>query len=334
VQNIDRSGIDPKWERSWTRIYRNHLKAEEAHGARFRGSLEEYVAKGTIAADEESSRRYPTEPVAPPHKNWETPFLAIMRGNFPLVAFEDKSLSQGKFDTQTAQHVFASFYTFAMVRFNIHGLFPTRYGGRRLQRLSLTDTAFTALGVIIGCRREALRIAQMQLAAIRKNYYYDRNQYPIFQFVLRILASYLGEIPPALEGTAEREPIFQALFDLWRVRDPDILIPFCLAACDFHTHRVKTHGRKEMYEFNNRLWSRTPFEILLLFKLRQMIGLENPQIDHPLMNSPLGVLPPEVGFEPDDLLSRVRERMMADGYDEDKIYAAICSPEDIGDSAT
>ena len=67
-------------------------------------------------------------------------------------------------------------------------------------------------------------------------------------------------------------------------------------------------------------WARTPIEILLLFKLRQLIGLQNPVLDHPLMNSPLGVLPSEVVFEPDDIIRRVRDRMREDGYDEMEIY--------------
>jgi hypothetical protein len=88
-----------------------------------------------------------------------------------------------------------------------------------------------------------------------------------------------------------------------------------LAACDEHTWRF-------VDEFNS--WSRLPVEILLLFKLRQKLGLSNPALDHPLMNTPLGSLPDEVPYAPDDLIARVLARMSRDHYDEESICRAIC----------
>ena len=92
-----------------------------------------------------------------------------------------------------------------------------------------------------------------------------------------------------------------------------------LAACDFHTHRFKIGKGKDFYEFENGDWTRTPFEILLVFKLRQKLGLKNPKLDHPLMNTALGELPPEVPFEP--MIGYAgAARMVREGYDEDTIY--------------
>jgi len=64
-----------------------------------------------------------------------------------------------------------------------------------------------------------------------------------------------------------------------------------------------------------------PIEILLLFKLRQFLGLQNPALEHPIMNPPFDILPANVAFEPDDLIRRVRERMIQDGYDEAQVLA-------------
>jgi hypothetical protein len=148
--------------------------------------------------------------------------------------------------------------------------------------------------------------------------------------MVRILADYLGESPRPLTGEPLAEPITNALFDLWREPDPDALVSVCLAACDFHTQRCRISGDFDFFEFSNSFWNRTPIEILLLFKLRQLLGLQNPKIDHPIMNTPLGKLPEQVvsfseianGPEGEnDLLCRVRRRMMQDGFDEEEVYA-------------
>ena len=64
--------------------------------------------------------------------------------------------------------------------------------------------------------------------------------------------------------------------------------------------------------------------MLRVFKFRQLLGLENPKIDHPLMTSPLGKHPDEVGFMPDELIARVRSRMAQEGYDEQGLIAECC----------
>jgi hypothetical protein len=66
---------------------------------------------------------------------------------------------------------------------------------------------------------------------------------------------------------------------------------------------------------------RVPIEILLVFKLRSLIGLQNPHLEHPIMDTAFGILPPEIGFQPDLLTARVRARMSQDGYDEAEIVS-------------
>lgn len=138
-------------------------------------------------------------------------------------------------------------------------------------------------------------------------------------FMLRLLADYFGAPPYPLGTKGRSEPIFLALFDVWRHPDPEVLAPACLAALDFHTWRW-AHK-----EWGPEFWHYHPIEILLLFRLRKDLGLTNPVLDHPLMNTPLGVLPEEVPCDPaeDDLLRRVRARMEQDGFDEAAILASV-----------
>lgn len=204
---------------------------------------------------------------------------------------------------------------------------PKRRNGEHMRFLSMDSVIFTALGVVIGNRREAFQLARLQIMAYHLKWYTagDMTEYPVFHFMLRILADYLKEPSIALQGAALKEPISNALFDLWRDPNTDVLIPVALAACDMHTWRTLPDGVKNFNEFSNGECTNTPIEILLLFKLRQLSGLHNPQLDHPLMNTPLGQLPDEVPFQPDDLIQRVRTRMESEGFDEVAIATEILS---------
>lgn len=319
---VDMPGVDPKWERSWKRIARNSEEALATHGPAYVTDLEEYVRDGFVAAALKIQGNL--DPVTPPYRGWESSYVSGGMAAGGLHPFElEKRGMGGVFDARIAAHAFAASYTGQMIELDRHEKFPQRFSGRTLQMMLMRETVFAALGVIIGSDKEAFRLARMQLAAFRKGYFGDKRYYPIFNFVLRVLADYLGEQPLVLEGEALTEPIFNALFDVWRHPDPEAFTHIALAACDFHTHRCKTGNARHFYEFEERQWTRTPFEILLIFKLRQKLGLQNPRLDHPLMTTALGVLPPEVPFEPDELVARVRARMVREGYDEDAIYQAV-----------
>lgn len=322
MTTIERLGVDKKWSKSWNSVLRNGIEVQNLHEPLNLEHLEYYVQNG-ITPNKLSSPA--SREIVPPPKNWErslNSYLSMYEG-MRFFECEMHGMEGVLFDVVSAQRAFTSAYTAEMIILQRHNKFPTRFPGRILQMMYYSVLPFTALGVVIGCKEEAFRLARMQLLAYKKGYYLDKRDYPIYQFIFRILADYLNEPPHVLEGEALADPIFNALFALWREPDADALVPVYLAACDFHTHRCKPGDKMHFYEFENGLWERTPIEILLLFKLRQLIGLQNPQLDHPLMNTPLGVLPEEVAFEPDDLIKRVRARMMQDGYDEQEIYEAF-----------
>ena len=173
----------------------------------------------------------------------------------------------------------------------------------------------TALGVLLGVE-EAHRLARLQAKAHRAGWFFDAAYYPIFTFMLRLLADALEADPVMLRGESAAEPVFQALFDAWRTPDPHHIQQLCLAACDVHTRRCHASTGDSFHEFYDGYWVSTPIEIMLMFKLRHRLGLANPRLDHPLMDTPTATLPREVGFQPDPLIVRVRERMRKQGYDE------------------
>ena len=312
---IDRPGVDPRWLKSWKAERRANLERCRVRDPEVVHELEHYALHGTLF-DNPDERFADLEP---PVMLWESIDFqrsTAVRGYLSLLTLEIEGMDGRPFDSQAALRAFSAIYTHQMVVLFRGNMLPIRFKKDVPQDLQLTEVPYTALGVVIGCKEQAFRLARMQIAAYQKGYYYDKGEYPIFVFMLRILADYLGEPPLVLEGEPLAEPIFNALFKLWRTEDPNALVDICLAACDYHTRRCRGY-----FEFYDGAWTRTPIEILLLFKLRQLLGLQNPQLDHPLMNSPLGVLPEEVAFEPDDLMKRVHARMAQNRYDEEFIYA-------------
>lgn len=319
MNTIERPGIHPKWEKQWKRIRRDSDDWLISNDARVDKALEHYTCNGYVPDDINSHLQGITE-----YAKWESylEFDLSIYGYMRWYEQEKRGMEGKPFDSALTLNAFSAMYTFEMINLFRHAMFPQRSEGNILQCMGLKMLPFTALGVIVGCKKEAFNLARLQLRAYRKGYYtpFDRDKYPIFHFMLRLLADYLGEPPLVLEGELLAEPIFPRLFDLWHEHAADTLLPVCLAACDFHTHRWSAMGND--YLTNEFSWGNfvyTPIEILLLFKLRQSIGLSNPVVDHPLMNTPLGVLPEEVAFEPGDLIKRVRARMMQDGYNESTI---------------
>lgn len=327
MTTVERPGINPKWEHRWKKLKRNGKGWMESSDPGNLRNLEEYIRDGIIQEEIESNNRYPIDEVDPPREKWESSHLQnSLRWHALVRAFEfELKGMDGVWDSNLAMRAFAASYTAQMSDLYLHRQFPSRFEGRELSMMPMRNVAFTALGIVLGCKEEALRLARMQLVAYKTGYFItERERYPIFTFILRILADYLDEPPLELEGEPLAEPVMQALFDAWRTPEPEALIDVCLAACDYHTQRCKNGNAKNFYEFESFNWTQTPIEILLLFKLRQLLGLQNPRLDHPLMNTVLGTLPEEIPFQPDDMISRVRARMQQDGYDEDKIYQFVC----------
>lgn len=183
----------------------------------------------------------------------------------------------------------------------------------------------TGIAFVVGHRREAERQARMSVEAYRQGHY-DSHTFPIYHLLLRVWADWLDIEPPEWGRGAEQEPILNEWFAHWREPDPQVLAPYLINACDFHTQRCRLtkNGANDWYEFEPRKYHRFPVEILVIFRIRHWLGLANPKLDHPLMDSLLGELPPEMEPEMDDLTRRVHERARSQGFDEDEIYRMYC----------
>lgn len=276
---------------------------------------EYYVLNG------KGSPRKSFDEVNPAYREWELAYLDLPLRCFAevcLAKLEDQCMAGGEFDSRLAVRAFAAVYTINMIELEMHALSRLRRGRQVYDLDMISSIPFMALGVVVGCDT-AFKLAILQVKAYRRGWYLGKADCPIFTFMIRILADYVGEPPfePPLQlfGEPEKEPILNALYQNWRCNNAADLTHVCLAACDYHTWRaIKGEFESSYY------WTHFPIEILLLFKLRQLSGLENPQLDHPIMIGAYQVLPPAVGFEADEWVTRIRDRMMQDGYNEAEIY--------------
>ncbi|NHZ95390.1 hypothetical protein F2P46_06520 [Massilia sp. CCM 8734] len=323
MATVEGPGIDPKWEKSWKMHWRFIEEMRRNDASAYRSELMHFASRGTTIVQP----LFPPEPTDPPRQAWESSFLSSTLSTCAMVTlgwFEISSIKQKRWASSTGVHAFAASYTKQMIDMANHAKFERRHSGRTLQSLSPESVLLTALGLVLGCKEQAFTLARMQLSAHRRGYVGNADRFPVCHFMFRLLADFLGEAVPQGSGDAVSEPILSALFDTWRTPDPALLAPLCLGACDIHTFRSQPQSPRQIF-FDFGDLKRTPIEILLLFKLRLSLGLDNPVLEHPIMATALGKLPEEVPFEPDSLVTAVRARMVAEGYDEQAIAAMYAS---------
>ncbi len=128
-------------------------------------------------------------------------------------------------------------------------------------------------------------------------------QYPL-EFYCRCLWAYYNHDSPD-EADIVQCGVYSAIFDHWE--SPDELAAAIYSACDYHLARTGDPKGYDIYEFNLSQWQLLPIEILALRSVREKLGLPMPEVDHPLLNTPLVKNLPRVFPEVhEELLEKVK----------------------------
>lgn len=326
---VARPGINEKWQKAWPATVRNRDAWFRDHWARETDALRYYTRHGKKQPSSHLGE-IAMNPVDPPRASWEDAYVA---GNLRVVAalqqwkWERAAIEDGRWDGPALATMFTGARLAELVALHVHTLFPGRHRGRTLATMDPMGFCHVALGLIAG-DPEAMPLAQALVEALRRGLY-DRSGFrPTSAFIAGLLADHAGkpvetprgDRPPLHRGEVAADPVLADMLSNWRHPDPAAIVPQCLAACDVHTH-LASPGPTHRREFLGA-WSRTPVVVLLVFRLRAMRGLGNPRIQHPLMDSILGALPPPAEpVPPDDVLAFLLERMRKDGFDEVRILA-------------
>lgn len=177
----------------------------------------------------------------------------------------------------------------------------------------MTETM--AMAFMLGRLDDGIYQGYITHATLNKTYqlqssYEERHRCGL-AFMLRLFANWRGDVVHAWPAFASSEPIYEAILSLWREPDQEILKPWLLAACDRHTHQSRPDTETLFFDFSS--FPRMPLEILLLFRLRESLGLINPHLEHPLMEAPFDRLPvPQSPYIPDKLVVGTLERVRID----------------------
>ncbi len=330
IKSRERYGIPPGWVRNSKPGVKRKQTCEEdvaAQGA----ELSIYATTGRTAF---SMTKYysPSPPVDPKFEPWDSALHNDLHGyaDREVELFQVNTLREGVFDRQNALNAFWASYYAALIVDNNAYLDFKRWSDRKNPSPTLAFVSlYAVLGWLLGCHPQAQDLARLQLHMIRTRGYGRRySDRPVSSFCLRLMADYLGESDIEPAGRVLAYPTYLELFAKWRHPDPLALHELCLRACDVHTRQANKAPDDWDAEFwSVGPWDHFPLEILLLFKFRHALGLENPVLDHPLMNSPLASVPEAENKSPEAHLQAVFDRMHSQGFDDQKIIRRIFDDE-------
>jgi hypothetical protein len=325
---LNRFGIHERWEKNSQPNKKIKSSFSDLNVAAEADELSFFVKNG-FTSDDHTMDQY-RENVDPPDRKWEGLIGSHLKvySSMLIREMEAEAINTKNWPSSLASTVFEIESIRIANSLNTHMLFPARYGGRLLQRIESNFAYSIVIGLMCGQDQRALLLAKMLLRAIAKKQYKPLDTDYVAIFLYKLLANYLQvefldirrSAASLQKGEFVPTPYFDELFPIWRTPDPQDLIPHLLSVCDCHTHHSFTGANSHHREFSNGMWTRIPLIPLLVFKLRKLLDLENPVVDHPLMNTVLGRLPDHPNFQPDALILAVRERMKSDGLDEDFIF--------------
>jgi len=170
-------------------------------------------------------------------------------------------------------------------------------------------------GIYLGYMANAMLNRGYQLV-IQYRDWHDRGS----ALMLRIFADWQGfeghRFPPYAYDT----PLYEGVLEHWRDADPAAVEPWLLALADQYTWESKPPSKSDGPNPDFASEAHFPLAILLILRLRQLMGLENPVLDHPLMAPPWDVLPePIAPYPDDDLITGCLKRARSDWPEFDSV---------------
>jgi len=209
-----------------------------------------------------------------------------------------------------------------------HEQFPSMFPDVPPLQMMYWEPAATAMAAafVVGVTTEGSRLGLLIFAALNHDHqlvlsYHDKHR-KAQAFMLRLFADWHGGIAHSWPANVLDEPCYEGILAHWRDLDPDILARHLHDACERHARQAKWDTSTKFYDFGDETSMRTPLEILLVFRLRELIGLDSPAVEHELMAPPFDRLPATpVTWNAPPLYDAVMRRLRRDWPNFDDVLA-------------
>lgn len=182
-----------------------------------------------------------------------------------------------------------------------------------------------AYAFMLGWREAATYQGYLSYAVLNQSFQpvrYGPDHKHAHTFMLRLFADWRGDVSHPFLEWAYEVPLYEGLLERWRDPDPESIKPWLQAACEYHAHEAKQDTSRTFYDFGDFRVMRTPLEIHMILRLRELEGLQNPRIEHELMAPPFDVLmPPQPVLPPDELMLGTLKRVREEWPDFDQVTA-------------
>jgi hypothetical protein len=133
---------------------------------------------------------------------------------------------------------------------------------------------------------------------------------PLHPFALHLFARWRG-LPLEYPGSADtRLAVYRGLLDSWD--DDRAFADRLVAAADYHVEQAFDDSDDQTQDFFHPLYRLFPVEILAIKRVREEQGRSMPEIDHPLMQTPLAKPPKALPPAEDELLKAVSDKVCKD----------------------
>lgn len=199
-------------------------------------------------------------------------------------------------------------------RFRIRSAIFLQAAGRKRRAAFRFSEAglLMAHALALGRFDEAATVGRILAAGIAEGMVSGEGVSVLGSFMVQLYSRWRRQPLPQYRSEAADPGDYRRLLDTWSLQDEVAFAAAVEAACDFHTQLSGDLDNEQYYEYTNEAWRLYPVEILAVLRLRQALGLNVPEISHPLLDSPLGVLYDPQSPPPDPLLQRVIEKYRAE----------------------
>ena len=260
------------------------------------------------------------EDVTPAKKFWEHlyPELAAPARYYQLSVREEL-IKQNKIAANSLMSSFTyNFILKAQEYFSLQR-YPMRYGGE-FERAYTSREAFCLVqGALLGLACHTDNLFQMFSEGYQKGWH-NRLHGRHMDFIILLYDRYKGGVLAPLDCPFEYDDIIEN----WATTDLNKVTEYLTTLCDDQVVQAAAPPSKGYFDFDNGEWDFIPASALLLLKLRDLSGLDNPEFIHP----GFGYLNPllEIEQQPftlDPLLEKAVQKMKEQGFNEDDIFNRV-----------